>query len=175
MSITGLRIWRFSLSRRRLGRRYCKIATMPEETHANALPPYTKRLYVCISLICGLWAAGGISALIIRPRFHFTDPPWMIWLNVVIAASGVWIFFQLFSAVSNRLERPACFLCIVLFALSIPSNLHSLGYSWAFLPGREWINAVLATVVALLMFLRTFQVFKIAKHGSATRDFINPE
>ncbi|HEU4981764.1 MAG TPA: hypothetical protein VFT88_03705, partial [Acidobacteriaceae bacterium] len=132
-----------------------------ENTNIRVALPGGRKLYVLACVIYGLAAISTISNLRPSAGLHAHQPiwRWTIWLDLWAEAWCIYFLFGMFSTVSKRIEKVVVILTILWFALAIPESLHRLGYSWAQVPGGKWIDLVVITVAAFLVFLRTFQVF----------------
>lgn len=130
-------------------------------TSVNVVLPGSRKLYVLASVIYGLSAISAISNLrpSAGPHPHHLIWHWTVWVDIWAEAWCIYLFFEMFSATSSRIEEVICVLTMIWFALGIPQSLHRLGYRWAEIPGGRWIDLVLVIVAACLVFLRTFQVF----------------
>ncbi len=136
---------------------------MPEEanTNANVVLPGNRKLYLLASVIYGLAAISAASNLIpyVAPHPYHSIWHWLHWLDIGVEAWCIYFLFEMFSALSNRIEQTLCVLTMIWFAIGISKSIHRLGYSWAQVPQVKWIDLVVITMAAFLVFLRTFQVF----------------
>lgn len=130
-----------------------------ESTNAGLVLLKGRKSYVWFSVFYAFWAGSQIWYLATPHRFQSSIWPWTNWLEIAIVGYCVWIFYEFFTALSNRIEKLICLLTMIVFALGIPAYLDELGFSWAHVWGNRRISAALLTVAALLMFFRTFQVF----------------
>jgi len=130
--------------------------------------PKSEKLYVYASILYGFFALNEIRHLLARNP-HYSNPQWhwTIWNQLFATLFCIWICFEIWSAVSNRIEKTVCILTIAYFALTIPSLLYLRGYDWLPLVKSQWIFAALMSTAAILVFLRTFQVFH--RHEAVSR------
>jgi hypothetical protein len=133
-----------------------------ENTNIRVALPGGRKLYVLACVIYGLSAISTISNLrpSAGPYVHQPSWHWTIWLDIWAEAWCIYFLFEMFSAVSNSIDKAICILTIIWFALAIPESLYRLGHHWAQVSGGKWIDLVVVTVAAFLVFLRTFQVFE---------------
>ena len=136
---------------------------MPVEANpnANVVLPGNRKLYLVASILYGLAAISTIGNLkpAVGPHPYHPIWHWTGWLDIGVEAWCIYFLFEVLSALSNHIEEAICVLTILWFALGIPESLHRLGYSWAHVPCDRWVNLVVASLAAFLVFLRTFQVF----------------
>src|SRR6185437_2171064 len=135
-------------------------------TKAEAVFPRGRKFYVFLAFCYGLGAISDLSRLFLGNHgFSHLSGHWTVlekitgWVGIVAMVFCIWLFVEIFSAVSNPMEKVICVLTMIYFALGIPISLRSLlGYSLVGVRQCEWISAIAMTLAALLMFLRTFQV-----------------
>lgn len=136
-----------------------------ENTNVRVALPGGRKLYLLACVIYALAVVNAISNLgpAVAPHPYHSTGYWTGWLDIGIELWLIYFFVEMFTSMVNRVERVICVLTVIWLALEIPTSLHRMGYSWARVPGGNWIDLVILTVAAFLVFLRTFQVFSSRK------------
>ena len=142
---------------------------MADKARTDTKPVFikSKKLYVLLSLLYAYFALSEIRHLpaITDTTSHHIYPisHWLIWIQIAATIVCIFTAFEVFRSVKNGIEKAIAIITMIYFVLALSPLFHALGYRWLSLPQSRWEFAGLMLIAAILMFVRTFQVFRGAR------------
>lgn len=129
----------------------------------------SKKFYVLLSLLYAYFALSEMRHLPAitdtTNRHNYPISHWLIWEQIAATIVCIVAAFEVFRSVKNGIEKTIAIITMIYFVLALSPLFHALGYKWLSVPQSNWEFAGLMLIAAILMFVRTFQVFRGAPIG----------